>query len=301
MSKLVLFLPDGTTLDVPLARERTTIGRRADNDICLPNLAVSGEHAVVVTILDDSFLEDLNSTNGTLVNGNAIAKHFLRDRDQIDIGRHKLVYCVDDDAKLEPDVVGGMARLSVRDFGARVEAAKPFVRARPAPTDAPAKAAGAVHDPAVASAGAVRDPAVAAASPEAPPKALSQAKAGITANVAPAPAPPSVPSATPPAPPARAPAVPAIRLLSGVSAGNLVSLTKIETTLGRPGVQVAAIVRTGGVSRLKPLEGAFPTVNGGPVDREGVDLANGDVIEVAGTRLEFVDAGAGSNRQDVAA
>ena len=69
MSKLVLFMPDGTTLDVPLARERTTIGRRADNDICLPDLAVSGEHAVVVTILADSFLEDLGSTNGTLVNG----------------------------------------------------------------------------------------------------------------------------------------------------------------------------------------------------------------------------------------
>ena len=68
MSKLVLFLPDGTTLDIPLARERTTIGRRADNDICMPHLAVSGEHAVVVTILADSFLEDLQSTNGTLVN-----------------------------------------------------------------------------------------------------------------------------------------------------------------------------------------------------------------------------------------
>src|SRR6202171_2087088 len=96
MSKLVLFMPDGTTLDVPLARERTTIGRRADNDICLPNLAVSGEHAVVVTILADSFLEDLGSTNGTLVNGNAIAKHFLRDHDEIEVGQHKFVYCADD-------------------------------------------------------------------------------------------------------------------------------------------------------------------------------------------------------------
>ncbi len=76
MSKLVLFLADGTTLDVPLRRERMTIGRRADNDICLPNLAVSGEHAAVVTILADSFLEDLGSTNGTLVNGEPIAKHF---------------------------------------------------------------------------------------------------------------------------------------------------------------------------------------------------------------------------------
>src|ERR1700674_2320515 len=120
MSKLVLLLLDGTTLEVPLAMERTTIGRRADNDICLPNLAVSGEHAVVVTILADSFLEDLNSTNGTLVNGNAIAKYFLRDRDQIDIGRHRLVYCVDDSAVIGSEVVAGMARINVRDFGDRV-------------------------------------------------------------------------------------------------------------------------------------------------------------------------------------
>ena len=77
MSKLVLFLPDGKTLDVPLVRERTTIGRRADNDICLPHLAVSGGHAVVVTILADSFLEDLQSTNGTLVNDKPVVKHFV--------------------------------------------------------------------------------------------------------------------------------------------------------------------------------------------------------------------------------
>src|SRR5215468_12086521 len=98
MSKLVLYLPDGTTLDIPLDRERMTIGRRAGNDVVLPNLAVSGEHAAVVTILADSFLEDLGSTNGTLVNGKPIAKHFLRDGDHIDIGRHVLVYSMDDSA-----------------------------------------------------------------------------------------------------------------------------------------------------------------------------------------------------------
>ena len=85
MGKLVLYLADGTTLDVRLARERITIGRRADNDVCLPYPAVSGEHAAVVTILSDSFLEDLGSTNGTLVNGKPVAKHLLRDGDQIDI------------------------------------------------------------------------------------------------------------------------------------------------------------------------------------------------------------------------
>src|SRR6266571_4535793 len=96
MAKLVLFLADGTTLNIPLARERLTIGRRADNDVCLPNLAVSGEHAAVVTILADSFLEDLGSTNGTLLNGAPIVKHFLRDRDEIDVGQHKLVYYADE-------------------------------------------------------------------------------------------------------------------------------------------------------------------------------------------------------------
>lgn len=92
MGKLVLHLPDGSTRDIPLARERMTIGRRADNDICLPLPTVSAEHAAVVTVLDDSFLEDLGSRNGTLVNGRTIKKHFLRDHDEIDVGRQRLVY-----------------------------------------------------------------------------------------------------------------------------------------------------------------------------------------------------------------
>lgn len=92
MGKLVLHLPDGATRDIPLARERMTIGRRADNDICLPLPTVSAEHAAVITVLDDSFLEDLGSRNGTLVNGREVKKHFLRDHDEIDIGRQRLVY-----------------------------------------------------------------------------------------------------------------------------------------------------------------------------------------------------------------
>lgn len=92
MGKLVLHLPDGSTRDIPLSRERMTIGRRADNDVCLPLPTVSGEHAAIVTVLDDSFLEDLGSRNGTLVNGKPVRKHFLRDHDEIDVGRQRLVY-----------------------------------------------------------------------------------------------------------------------------------------------------------------------------------------------------------------
>ena len=102
MGKLVLFLKDATPVEIPLVKERVTIGRRPDNDVCLPYPAVSAEHAAVVTILADSFLEDLGSTNGTLVNGRPVAKHFLRDRDQVDIGRQLIVYLADDGARAEP-------------------------------------------------------------------------------------------------------------------------------------------------------------------------------------------------------
>src|SRR5437763_1255672 len=87
MAKLVLFLPDGTTIDVPLERERTTLGRRSDNDICLPNLAVSGEHAVVVTILGDSFLEDLKSTNGKLLIGARAGTAVALTKSETTVGR----------------------------------------------------------------------------------------------------------------------------------------------------------------------------------------------------------------------
>jgi pSer/pThr/pTyr-binding forkhead associated (FHA) protein len=87
MSKLVLLEAEGKTREIKLNRERITIGRRSDNDVCLPYPAVSSEHAVVLTVLSDSFLEDLDSTNGTLVNGRPIAAHLLRDRDRIEIGR----------------------------------------------------------------------------------------------------------------------------------------------------------------------------------------------------------------------
>jgi hypothetical protein len=119
MSKLVLFLPDGTTRTIPLDKERIVIGRRVDNDVCLPFPAVSGEHAAVVTILSDSFLEDLESTNGTLVNGASVQKHFLRDRDQIDIGRQKLLYLADEAADVLPQNVR-TARDDYRTFGEQV-------------------------------------------------------------------------------------------------------------------------------------------------------------------------------------
>ncbi|HQR03985.1 MAG: FHA domain-containing protein [Proteobacteria bacterium] len=92
MAKLILSM-DGLVLkEISLTKERTTIGRKPHNDIQIDNLAISGEHAVIVTILNDSFLEDLGSTNGTCVNGQQVSKHFLQNGDVIELGKYRLKY-----------------------------------------------------------------------------------------------------------------------------------------------------------------------------------------------------------------
>ena len=56
MAKLILSLEGSVIREISLDKERITIGRRPQNDIQIENLAVSGEHACIVTILNDSFL-----------------------------------------------------------------------------------------------------------------------------------------------------------------------------------------------------------------------------------------------------
>ncbi len=92
MAKLVLSMNGVVQGEYELTQERLTIGRKPDNDIPIDNLAVSGKHALVITILDDSFLEDLGSTNGSYVNGKLVKKHALKDGDVIAIGKHELKY-----------------------------------------------------------------------------------------------------------------------------------------------------------------------------------------------------------------
>src|SRR5688572_8040254 len=98
MAKLIMSLDNAVIRELPLDKERVTIGRKSHNDIQIDNLAVSGEHALIVTILNDSFLEDLGSTNGTLVNGNPIKKHILLNNDVIEIGKYKLKYVTEQPA-----------------------------------------------------------------------------------------------------------------------------------------------------------------------------------------------------------
>src|SRR5207237_9114330 len=81
MSRLVLSLDGSVMAEYNMNKERYTIGRLPDNDIRIDNAAVSGHHSLIINILNDSFLEDLNSTNGTYVNGKLIKKHALQHGD----------------------------------------------------------------------------------------------------------------------------------------------------------------------------------------------------------------------------
>jgi predicted component of type VI protein secretion system len=298
VGKLVLFIADGTTMDIPLDKERITIGRRADNDVCLPYPAVSGEHAAVVTILADSFLEDLGSTNGTLVNGKAIVKHFLTDHDQIDIGRQRLTYMSDNDARVDAVTAD---RNQLRGLSEKVEPARPPVQSAVHPTSPGGSQVGSRNAPLLAD---LEHDASAAAGVPAGALATSSVPTargpGMLAKPRESSAP--IPHAPGPASDTRADAAPAsdavpvapagpvasVRVLSGASLGRTVQFVGDQLTVGRAGVQVAVVRRAADGYRLVPLEGSVPPrINGAPVAPEGSPLHPGDTFEVAGVRLEL--------------
>jgi pSer/pThr/pTyr-binding forkhead associated (FHA) protein len=286
MGKLVLHKPDGTTRDFPLTRERMTIGRRVDNDICLPYPAVSGEHAAVVTILDDSFLEDLNSTNGTLVNGKSISKHFLRDLDEIDVGRHKLVYYAGDDSQeaASSALVDLEAALGEKSSRPRVPSAP--VAPNPLERVEPPVAAGVQrveHGPSSKSVSALNaEVTLPLRSPD-----------GGTIDTAALFDAPRSPEPHRGAPAGReAPAdAPTLRVLDGPSAGREFQLGREDFVIGCVEVQVATIRRGPDGYRLLHVEGeALPLLNGSALPEGGAVLGLGDTIEIAGTRIRYVAA-----------
>ena len=263
MAKLILSM-DGLVLkEIPLTKERTTIGRKPHNDIQIDNLAVSGEHAVIVTILNDSFLEDLGSTNGTVVNGNPIKKHFLQNNDVVELGKYKLKFVG------EPAAAVGAEKA---DF-------EKTMVLRPA-----AMKAAAEHAKAMTGEGAPQ----AAGAPQAVGAARASAslQAAVSATAA------GIADKDPrlaPAPPVK-PAQPlgAIQLLSGNNAGKELELSKPLTTLGKPGVGVAVLTRRPQGYFITHVEGAGrPAVNGQQIGAAPHALKDHDVIELAGVKMEF--------------
>jgi len=228
MGKLVVSLDGVVIKEVQITKDKTTLGRRPYNDIVIDNLAVSGEHAVLQMVGADVFIEDLNSTNGTYINGKAIKKQLLSHNDTVEIGKYKIKYLVDESGDYEKTMI-----------------------MRPGASLPQAASAGGANS----SFGGLGAP-----------------------PVAPAPAPAAVPSQ---------PA--SIKVLNGAAAGREVTLTKVVTTVGKPGVQVASITKRPNGYAFAHVEGAVkPSINGAPIVGDSVPLRNGDVIELAGTQMQFI-------------
>jgi hypothetical protein len=131
MARLILSLDGQTLAEFNMSRERYTIGRLPDNDIRIDNAAVSGHHALIINILDDSFLEDLNSTNGTYVSGRLIRKHALQQGDVITIGHHQLRFVEGDDAgndreSFEKTMVLAPSETAAQQLRPRIEGTRPM-------------------------------------------------------------------------------------------------------------------------------------------------------------------------------
>lgn len=216
MPKMILSIDGVVIKEVQLTKDRTSLGRRPYNDIVIDNLAVSGEHAVFQMSGNEVHLEDLNSTNGTYVNGKAVKKQLLQNSDSVEIGKYNIKY-------INQDADAGQEKTVVFKAG---------------------------------SAGFV-----------------------ATASAASTPLPAS-PSATLPA---------AIKVMSGAAAGREVALVKVVTTIGKPGVAVAAITRRPRGFVVAHVEGADrPALNGVSIGAEPVALKDGDVLELAGTHMQFL-------------
>jgi hypothetical protein len=278
MAKLILSMDNLVLKEISLDKERTTIGRKAHNDIQIDNLAISGEHAVIVTILNDSFLEDLNSTNGTFVNGQRAQKHFLQNNDVIELGKYRLKYVKEaaqagSQADFEKTMVlrSDMMRKAVEQAdGKPAEAVAPMM-APPVNLAPPIQAA--------------PPPPIASVAPVVPIVTAAPA----ASHVPPVPATPAPTAATaPPAATEPDAVLGAIQVLTGSNAGRTLDLVKSLTTLGKPGVQVAVLTRRPQSYFLTHVEGAkFPLVNGSAIGTQAHELKSHDIIELAGVKMEF--------------
>jgi predicted component of type VI protein secretion system len=237
MARLVLSIDGQVLAEYNMSKERYTIGRLPDNDIRIDNPAVSGHHALIINILNDSFLEDLNSTNGTYVNGKIVKKHAMQHGDVITVGHHALRF-IDSESDEPSDEFEKTMVISSRD------------------------------------AASLKVPGLAAREPAPPsPPAYSASPAGAS------------PFAAGLLPKAK------LQVLSGQFAGRELELVKTLTTLGRPGVQVAAITRRADgfyiVHVESGREGDYPLVNGAAIGPQARRLHDNDVVQLAGVKMGF--------------
>jgi len=272
---------DGAVIkEYALNKERMTIGRKEHNDIAIDNLAVSGEHAAIVTILHDSFLEDLDSTNGLEVNGTPTKKHFLQNNDVIGIGKYKLKYISDQVTQTTPEdfektmVLRAPAKQSapVSSKPAEAPAQKPALDMNKQATTGEVEKTGKFET--------LKSPAPSPNKPAAPETPSPVPKAAAPQSTIPQ----AAASQTSPA----QQQVAVVQVLTGPNAGKELELVKNLTTLGKPGLQVAVLTRRPHGYFITHVEGnSFPLVNGQALTNQAHQLNEHDVIELAGVKMEF--------------
>ena len=273
MAKLILSLDDVVLQEIPLTKERTTIGRKPHNDIHIDNLAVSGEHAVITTIMNDCILEDLGSTNGTLVNGVLAKRHILRNNDLIELGKYKLRFfgaATAATAAMKAPTPADYEKTMVwRPGGVKASAGAPDTAA-PAASGRPAPRAAPHAPPHIPSPIPLQSAASAPASAYA---RGSAAAAGLQAHAG---------------APVASGAGGVVRILSGPRAGRDLRLLKPLTTLGKPGTQVAIVTRRPQGYFIAHVAGPPTNVNGRPISTSPQALKDGDTFEIADMRMEFL-------------
>jgi pSer/pThr/pTyr-binding forkhead associated (FHA) protein len=279
MARLILSLDNQVLAEYNMSKERYTIGRLPDNDVRIDNPAVSGHHSLIINILNDSFLEDLNSTNGTYVNGKLIKKHALQHGDVITIGHHQLRFSDQQTEETEQDE---FEKTMVIPSGQ--QSAEQLAAAERAAEAAAAASREQSHEDVAAAGVRLDDDEAAALKPEARPEPVAAEKveparhSSTMTGIDPASAPSALPLAK-------------LQVLSGAFAGRELELTKALTTLGRPGVQVAAITRRAEgyyiVHVESGKEGDFPLVNGQAIGAQARKLTDNDVVQLAGVKMGF--------------
>jgi len=100
--KLILTLDGEIINEYPIEEESLTIGRKHGNEIQLNDLTISGRHALIIAQGKQTYIEDLGSTNGTLLNGNHIKSAVLKHGDIIQTGHHQFTFLCEGQAKYEP-------------------------------------------------------------------------------------------------------------------------------------------------------------------------------------------------------
>ncbi|MEE9331532.1 MAG: FHA domain-containing protein [Methylophilaceae bacterium] len=260
MAKLIFILDGNLIKEYALDKERITIGRRAANDIHIDNLAISGEHAVIVTTGEDAYLEDLNSTNGTLLNKKKIKKQLLNHGDEIGLGKYELKYLKDAVVNKVPsdgfaDTVLDEPKSTMTKDNAVPEGVQPLVSKDVEGSEALSNQAELQEEGALVTE-----------------EVHEHAETVISDEVA----------------LAEPLIAPRLQIINGENAGSALLLDKAIVKVGESNKQVAVVSKRPKGFFLTHVAGdKRPLVNGKQIGVQAYALSNHDEIEVLGVKMEF--------------